>query len=636
LDNRVTIEEALDYCLENPDGLSPQELLDMFPAYRDELAPLLGIGAGIASVSPPHVPFERRAAMKARLMDAAAASILQSATGMAGHDPISLEDARKVRKAYRKGGANFFAIPSWVAAAVLVLAFVWWAASASLPDGPFYPVKLASENVMLTFQGSPEGKARANVDLANARLYDLRTMQQQGKLAQAAAAFDNYNLRIVRAGELWSDLEAAPKVEVGKVVYVSALAGGVTFEGFGGYVSQMPTAINVKMTTTEAVLLDLQGRSSGVLVAAGINPTDVVRSFGLERPALAALLTPVAPGAAVSTGTSSEPSLATVVAAQATVSAQISALETLAAGNSSTPGVSAARTVLAGASGTPLAGAGQTVTSVAADATSTSVAATRTAIQQIPSSTPTLRPSNTPRPRVTPPRATPTPPRATPSPPRRVRTATPTRPAATRTPVRPSPTPTLAPSSTPTTTMTTTSTSTPSATVTAVPVPTDTALPPAPTVCDLRVADVDASCSAPDCATWIAHVTNNASSTVRASWEAVIEVKVAGSSGFQSFETVSGESDFAPGDNTISGSCLTVPENTEKYRVKFSLDTSGGGCNVADKRSQEKLPCALPEPTTEPPPPRDTPVHPGPDPRDTPGPPPHPTLEPRPTRIPRP
>src|SRR5215210_273118 len=76
---KVTIQDALDYCLGNPDGLSVEQLLAKFPEYRDELQPLLVLSANIVPLEPPPVPVERRMAMKQRLMDAAAASASASA-----------------------------------------------------------------------------------------------------------------------------------------------------------------------------------------------------------------------------------------------------------------------------------------------------------------------------------------------------------------------------------------------------------------------------------------------------------------------------------------------------------------------------------------------------------------------------
>src|SRR5437899_353199 len=77
---RLTIEEALDYCLSNPDRLSVQQLLSRFPEHREKLEPLLTRAFSISDALPPPVPAERMAAMKQRLMDAAASGAVQRGT----------------------------------------------------------------------------------------------------------------------------------------------------------------------------------------------------------------------------------------------------------------------------------------------------------------------------------------------------------------------------------------------------------------------------------------------------------------------------------------------------------------------------------------------------------------------------
>src|SRR6476646_1697318 len=88
--DEMTIQDALDYCLENPEGLSAEELLSRFPEYREELASLLGFAAGLGSLEPPAVPVARRAAMKARLMDAAAGRPAIEAAAAAPTVPIAI------------------------------------------------------------------------------------------------------------------------------------------------------------------------------------------------------------------------------------------------------------------------------------------------------------------------------------------------------------------------------------------------------------------------------------------------------------------------------------------------------------------------------------------------------------------
>src|SRR5881394_896124 len=79
---KFTIEDALDYCLLNPDGLSDEQLLAKFPQYREQLYPLLVRASSVRSVAPPSVPMERMAAMKQRIMEAAERGAVQRGTGV--------------------------------------------------------------------------------------------------------------------------------------------------------------------------------------------------------------------------------------------------------------------------------------------------------------------------------------------------------------------------------------------------------------------------------------------------------------------------------------------------------------------------------------------------------------------------
>src|SRR3954452_17236300 len=77
-----TIEEILDYCLANPEGLSTQQLLDKFPEHSERLQYLLAVAAGIPDLvaSVPSVPPDRKVAMRQRLMAAAEAAEASRAT----------------------------------------------------------------------------------------------------------------------------------------------------------------------------------------------------------------------------------------------------------------------------------------------------------------------------------------------------------------------------------------------------------------------------------------------------------------------------------------------------------------------------------------------------------------------------
>src|SRR5690242_2957286 len=110
---KVTIQEALNYCLDNPDNLSSQDLLSKFPEYREELEPLLGLGTSIAAVTLPPVAPERRSAMKQRLLAAAEASPRVPQPSYASPQKPA---ARPVAATYRRKwwqGLSWAARPAW-------------------------------------------------------------------------------------------------------------------------------------------------------------------------------------------------------------------------------------------------------------------------------------------------------------------------------------------------------------------------------------------------------------------------------------------------------------------------------------------------------------------------------------------
>src|SRR5215211_98928 len=77
-------EEALSYCLDNPDGLITEDLLSRFPEYSEELEPLLALDAGIRTAASEGMADDSRLAMRARLVSVAAA----------GHPAAAVLDGR--------------------------------------------------------------------------------------------------------------------------------------------------------------------------------------------------------------------------------------------------------------------------------------------------------------------------------------------------------------------------------------------------------------------------------------------------------------------------------------------------------------------------------------------------------------
>ncbi len=235
----VTIHDALEYCLANPDGLGVEELLARFPQYGGELEPLLVLSSRIEEVMPPPVPVERRAAMKARLMEVAAQGQAQPAqiAPEVPTRPVVIPAEQK-----RSWIWTILRRPVLVAAAMaaLLVLGIWWGAASALPDSPFYNIKLASENFMLNFAGGDADKANAHLRLANARLDDIQAMSRQGKLEASGGAISNYQEHLDSAANLRK--QTAGEVEAGVKAGISTTITRFdqTFKGFGGDVAALP------------------------------------------------------------------------------------------------------------------------------------------------------------------------------------------------------------------------------------------------------------------------------------------------------------------------------------------------------------------------------------------------------------
>ncbi|MEO5952139.1 MAG: DUF5667 domain-containing protein, partial [Chloroflexia bacterium] len=271
--SNLSIQEALDYCLENPDGLSVQQLLDRFPQYRVELSDMLGLANELTAITTPPVLPERREAMKSRIMMAA------QARANAAKPTRPITQAKPARPAKP---LPWFLRPGWVtaAAAIVILMFVWWSADRALPDSPFYNVKLASENIMLNITGQPVDKAILDTNIANARLYDLRTMQQIDKLAQAAPALESYSIRVSEANTILLTLQPGePRARVAQAVYKTCLAGKVTLHGIQTKIVSIPNfpqTFSETLAQTETTVDSAAQNATNTLVIEGIDPANIV------------------------------------------------------------------------------------------------------------------------------------------------------------------------------------------------------------------------------------------------------------------------------------------------------------------------------------------------------------------------
>ncbi|HET9492989.1 MAG TPA: DUF5667 domain-containing protein [Chloroflexia bacterium] len=558
----LSIQDALDYCLENPDGLSAHELLEAFPQFREDLAPLLGLTAAIESAPPP-VPADRRAAMKARIVTAA--SQIRPPQSPARPTPIAAPVVPPVQAparprisgpipldAYTKKRAPLLLRPGFLTAvaAALIIAFVWWSARGALPDSPFYNVRIASENIAINFAGSDENQVRAHLDAATSRLYDLREMQTRGKLSEAQEAVVNYEEHLTGAETLWRGL-ASPSVETTEHLYLASVASQVTFDGLHGIEETLPAPYRQDIAEADQAIALARTSSEQALVQAGRDPAAVVAAAASGNTGLGALI--------------------------------IAAVPTLPVPAEPTP--PAAVDVA-----TP------TVVAVMPPATATTV------VIQVPVATDTPRPEP-PRATPSPPRATPSPPRATPSPPRATPTVPPP-PPATRTP-RPVP---------------------PTRTPRPQPVPTNTPVIVQASVCNLNITSVTVTCRQQGGVNWFAVVNNRGATAVNASWVAQLEVQSEGGGGFVPVMTVSGTDAFSPGPTMLNRTIqYQFAPSALKARVVLRLDTSGYACTVPAKQSLDVASCNRQNPGGGPPDKTNTPPglenRPTPKPKDEPQPP---------------
>lgn len=626
---QVTIEDALDYCLANPDGLSNEELLARFSQHREELQPLLTLGTSIQNIAPPPVPTERRAAMKSRLMSAAASSQSTEAapavlstrpTPSAATEPVT----QPVRARSTATGTPIAPQRGWLvrwlaslqrplavtaAAAAMIIALLWWGSARALPDSPLYAVKLAGETIQTGFGRTAAEETRNHIALANSRLRDLRTMQSQGNLTNAGSAFINYRDHLASGGTFWKQTTGNERVELARLLYGSTLAGKETFSDLGNIADSLPASMRTTIQETISALGTINTDTAQALRTAGVDPASVtvpaelvgrvapVPSASVVSPGSTALST--AQGAATTspqaTSSNSVPAT-TVVAESPTGTATTIATAT-------TPGTAAATTTVGTVIATPTAD-------------NSPVAATPSAHRPSPEPTLTMPPTNTARPaaqtataQVEPPTRTPERSSPTARPAERTPNLTPSaRPTDVRVPPTPSARPTNVPVIPPT----------PSARPSGVPVPSQThgrpthtnppgtnTPKPAPTsnVCDLDVTSVSISCSSNGCVDWTARVRNRGATALRVSWTAELQVKQKGGGGGFQTVNVQGETASFAADTTTTVAnsfCYNFPDGNYDIRVRFSLSAENNLACAPQRNSSIIDECVRPEPTNTP------------------------------------
>lgn len=271
------IQDVIDYCCGNPDGLDTEELLGRFPEYREQLVPLLALCNLVNDV--PRVPAHRYEAMKQRVMSAAVANQAAQTTQVSQVAPARKAPQAQVKPRGNTGPRLF--ILEWLrrpalaagVLALLLVSFVWSASASSLPDSPFYNVKILGESFSLNFADSPAGKARRHAELAEERLADLQKMGQQHKLDQAGPAFSDYNKHLQQGQDLLNGISTGDeKNEVAGLLYRTCRKGQVEFSSFGPNTSKLPASVRQDYEGSATTQNSLARLSENVLIAAKIPP----------------------------------------------------------------------------------------------------------------------------------------------------------------------------------------------------------------------------------------------------------------------------------------------------------------------------------------------------------------------------
>ncbi len=192
------LDNVLDECLERLLVASEtiEQCLRRFPAYQDELEPLLemALAAKKASAIQPRPEFRDKARYQF-------------------HSALQEMEPKK--------GRPFFVWSWWPRWATVSVAIVLGlllvggstvaAASGSMPGEPLYPVKLAAEQVQLAFTPSALGKAELYAKLADRRVVEIVDMagkNEPGQIERAAQRLDVYLTKI-------ADLSSTQKVTAG-------------------------------------------------------------------------------------------------------------------------------------------------------------------------------------------------------------------------------------------------------------------------------------------------------------------------------------------------------------------------------------------------------------------------------------
>jgi hypothetical protein len=203
------LEEIFNECLERiRQGESIESCLSSYPEYADELEELLSTVLNVrwrASIAQPRPEFKARA--RAQFMGA-------------------LQYARQYEQPKKPG--IFSLQRAWVPALATVLILLFGtvgtaaASTDAMPDQPLYHVKLATEQVRLTFTFSDIEKVKYNVELAENRSQEIVYMAEQGDTEKVTAATERLSKHLQDANLVIARIEEKEMKEEAAQVLTSA------------------------------------------------------------------------------------------------------------------------------------------------------------------------------------------------------------------------------------------------------------------------------------------------------------------------------------------------------------------------------------------------------------------------------
>jgi hypothetical protein len=186
-------ENILDECLERLfSGEALEQCLQRYPEQAAQLEPLLRMAQSVreASAIQPRSEFKAKARYEFRSALQAAAS--KKKLPLFGWRPRLVTALMVTSICLLAGGGTAVA------------------ATRSMPDSPFYPVKLATEQIQVRLATSDEDKARLYVTLADKRVAEIIYLADKGDAQRIDSTTQRLDDHLVMLTDLVSVQEEAP------------------------------------------------------------------------------------------------------------------------------------------------------------------------------------------------------------------------------------------------------------------------------------------------------------------------------------------------------------------------------------------------------------------------------------------